>query len=165
MFSSFRALCRLFEPFYYALDHMAEKTQSNQNHARFDPGFHFFMAPIALLLLIGAIVNLFQNFGWSSGWHALLMVWAMVAMFKIRLYALKVQDRVIRLEERLRLQGLAAEPLKSRIGDLTEDQLIALRFASDAEVTGLAEKALSGKLDRKQIKAAIQVWRPDYWRV
>ncbi len=123
------------------------------------------MAPVALVLLIGAIINLVRDFGWSSGWHALLMVWALVAMSRIRLYALKVQDRLIRLEERLRLQGLASEPLKSRIGDLTEDQLIALRFASDAEVTGLAENALTGKWDRKQIKAAIQVWRPDYWRV
>jgi hypothetical protein len=144
---------------------MAEKPQSNQSHTRLDPAFHMFMAPVALILLIGAIVNLVQNFGWSSGWHALLMVWALVAMSRIRLYALKVQDRLIRLEERLRLQGLASEPLKSRIGDLTEDQLIALRFASDAEVTGLADKALTGKWDRKQIKAAIQVWRPDYWRV
>jgi hypothetical protein len=89
----------------------------------------------------------------------------MVAVFKIRLYAMKVQDRVIRLEERPRLQGLASEPLKSRIGDLTEDQLIGLRFASDGEVTVLAEKALAGNWNRKQIKEAVQVWRPDYWRV
>jgi hypothetical protein len=144
---------------------MPEKPQSNQNHARIDPAFHQFLAPVALVLLIGAIVNLVRNFGWSSGWHALAIVWAIVAMFKIRLYALKVQDRVVRLEERLRLQGLASEPLRSRIGELTEDQLIGLRFASDGEVAVLAEKALAGKWDRKQIKSAILVWRPDYWRV
>ncbi len=144
---------------------MADKPQTNQNHARIDPGFHQFLLPVGLVLLIGAIYNLVRNFGWSSGWHALLMVWAMIAVFKIRLYAMKVQDRVIRLEERLRLQGLAPEPLKSRIGELTEDQLIGLRFASDGEVTVLAEKALAGNWNRKQIKEAVQVWRPDYWRV
>ncbi len=144
---------------------MPEKPQSNQSHARIDPSFHLFLAPLALVLLIGAIVNLVRNFGWSSGWHALLMVWAIVALFKIRLYALKVQDRVIRLEERLRLQGLLSEPLRSRVGELSEDQLIGLRFASDGEVAVLAGKAIADKWDRKQIKAAIQVWRPDYWRV
>jgi hypothetical protein len=84
--------------------------------------------------------------------------------FKIRLYALKVQDRIIRLEERLRMHELFSEPLKSRIGEFTEGQLIALRFASDAELPALAEKALQG-LDQKQIKASIKTWRPDYFRV
>jgi len=144
---------------------MAENPQSNQSHGRIDPAFHLFLAPIALILLIGAITNLVRNFGWSSGWHALAVIWAIVALFKIRLYALKVQDRVIRLEERVRLQELATEPFKSRIGELTVDQYVGLRFASDAEVAGLAEKALAGNWNRKQIKAAIQLWRPDYWRV
>jgi hypothetical protein len=144
---------------------MPEKPQSFQNHTKLDPAFHMFLLPVGLILLIGSIVNLVRNFGWGSGWHVLLMVWGMIAVFKIRLYALKNQDRVIRLEERLRLGRLLPAPLQSRIPELTESQLIALRFASDGEVTGLVEKTLSGKLDQKAIKQAVQNWRPDYWRV
>ena len=84
---------------------------------------------------------------------------------KARLYSTRVQDRVIRLEERLRLAGLLAEPLRSRVGELTEAQLIGLRFASDAECPALVEKALREKLGRAEIKKGVQTWRADYWRV
>ncbi|HXP41918.1 MAG TPA: DUF6526 family protein, partial [Candidatus Acidoferrales bacterium] len=79
--------------------------------------------------------------------------------------ALRVQDRVICLEERLRLTTLSPEPLRSRLPELTERQLIALRFSSDAEAPSLAERALTEKLAPRDIKQAIQTWRPDYWRV
>ena len=102
--------------------------------------------------------------GWMTAFQVVAAIWAVVVTFKIRLYALKVQDRIIRLEERLRMHELFSEPLKSRIGEFTESQLIALRFASDAELPALAEKALQG-LDQKQIKASIKTWRPDYFRV
>ena len=145
---------------------MAEKKpQTLQNHTRLDPAFHLFLVPVALIMLGGAVYDVVRNAGWMSGAHLLAVLWAIVAMFKIRLYALKVQDRVIRLEERLRMEKLLAEPLKSRIGDLTESQLVALRFASDAELPGLVEKTLSGNLAQKQIKESIRSWRPDYWRV
>jgi hypothetical protein len=88
-----------------------------------------------------------------------------VVIVKLRNYPLRVQDRVIRLEERLRLASLLPEPLRSRIPELTEGQLVALRFASDAEVAKLAERALSEKLSPADIKKSIQTWRPDYWRV
>jgi hypothetical protein len=147
------------------MDAMAEKPQSFQNHARFDPVFHGFLALVGLVLLIACIVHLVLNFGWWSGFELLGAVWAIVALFKIRLYALKVQDRVIRLEERLRLKELLPAPLQGRIGELSEGQLIAIRFASDSEVAGLVEKTLAGNWKGKQIKQVIQTWRPDYWRV
>lgn len=145
---------------------MAEKKpQTLQNHTKLDPAFHMFLIPGAAIMLGTVVYDAIRNFGWTSVAHVLVVLWAIVAMFKIRLYALKVQDRVIRLEERLRMEKLLPDPLKSRIGDLTEPQFVALRFASDAELAGLVEKTLSGNLNQKQIKQSIQTWRPDYWRV
>jgi hypothetical protein len=152
---------------------MAEKKpQTFANHAKLDPLFHFFLAPVFILGVILTLVHFFAHFSESDfrdNFHAFLLivlaVALLVAVTKIRLYALKVQDRVIRLEERLRLQQLLSEPLRSRIPELTEDQLCGLRFASDAELPKLAERAMNEKLSRKQIKEAIQTWRPDYWRV
>jgi len=144
---------------------MAQAPQTYKNHARFDPSFHFFLAPLALFMLIGTIVELVRNPGWMSGAHVVAAVWAVTATFKIRLYALKVQDRVIRLEERLRLREVLPASMEGRIADLSENQLIAIRFASDGEVADLVQKALAGHWKGKQIKQAIRNWRPDYWRV
>jgi hypothetical protein len=145
---------------------MAEKTpQTFANHTRYDPLFHFFVLPVFLLLPFIAA----GHFIWRPSLHSgLLFVVAMaaaIAVLKIRTYAVKVQDRVIRLEERMRLALLLPEPLRARIPELALSQLVALRFASDAELPGLAERTLSEKLSSKDIKKAIQVWRPDYWRV
>ena len=86
-------------------------------------------------------------------------------MFLARIYPLKVQDRVIRLEERLRLSILLPENLRSRIQELSEDQLVGLRFASDDEIVELVGKTLVSNWTRKDIKANIKKWRPDYFRV
>jgi hypothetical protein len=152
---------------------MAEnKPQTFANHKRFDPLFHFFLLPFFGLTLILTLIHFFAHLGhsdWRDNVHAVLFIllaFAMVVLaLKERLYALKVQDRIIRLEERLRLTQLLPEPLRSRISELNEDQLIGLRFAPDAELPKLAERALKEKLSRKDIKQAIQNWRPDYWRV
>ena len=145
---------------------MAEnKPQSFTNHARYDPLFHFFALPVFVFAAVAAIVHLVRHPHWHSAAMVLFSVAALVAVFKSRSFALKAQDRVIRLEEQLRLTVLLQEPLRSRIPELTEGQLIALRFASDAEVAGLTERALAEGLSKKDIKKAIQVWRPDYWRV
>ena len=143
---------------------MADKPQSFKNHTRLDPLFHQFLGPLSFILLIAAVTSFVRNVGWMTAFQVVAAIWAVVVTFKIRLYALKVQDRIIRLEERLRMHELFSEPLKSRIGEFTENQLIALRFASDADLPALAEKALQG-LDQKQIKASIKTWRPDYFRV
>jgi hypothetical protein len=144
---------------------MAEEPQSLQNHGRTDPMFHFFLMPMGLVFLILAIIEAVRAPGWVAYVHIIAVVWLMLAILKIRLYALKVQDRVIRAEERLRLQSLLSPALQPRIAELSIDQLIGLRFASDAEVPGLVEKTLGGNWDRKQIKSAIQNWRADDWRV
>ena len=143
---------------------MADKPQSFKNHTRLDPLFHQFLGPLSFILLIAAVTSFVRNVGLMTAFQVVAAIWAVVVTFKIRLYALKVQDPIIRLEERLRMHELFSEPLKSRIGEFTEGQLIALRFASDAELPALAEKALQG-LDQKQIKASIKTWRPDYFRV
>jgi hypothetical protein len=146
--------------------------QTYANHTRFDPWFHFFLAPVFVLGLVLALIHFFYHFRESDprdNIHAFLLIvlaFAMIALLlKVRLYALKVQDRVIRLEERLRLSQILPEPLRARIPQLTEGQLVGLRFASDAEVPKLVERALNEKLSRTEIKKAIQNWRPDYWRV
>jgi hypothetical protein len=139
--------------------------QSFSNHARFDPPFHFFLAPLSLIFVIYTIYRLIRVPDLLHVAHLIGALFLLVATFKIRLYALKVQDRLIRLEERVRLKELSPANLQPRIAELTEDQLIGLRFASDGEVAELAKQALDQKLDRKQIKQAIKTWRPDFFRV
>ncbi len=145
---------------------MAEKKpQTYANHTRWDPPFHFFVLPVFLLLALAGVVH----FIWHPGLHIGIMFVAAVALatavLKIRLYALRVQDRVIRLEEQLRLASLLPEPLRARILELTPGQLVGLRFASDAELPSLAQRVLSEKLSQADIKKSIQNWRPDYFRV
>jgi uncharacterized protein DUF6526 len=152
---------------------MAEtKPQTLATHTRWDPPFHFFVLPVFVLGLLMTLVHFFAHITQGDlrdHIHAFLLILLATAFlilaFKVRTYSLKVQDRIIRLEERLRLTQLLSEPLRSRIPELTEDQLCGLRFASDAELSKLAERALNEKLSRADIKKAIQTWRPDYWRV
>jgi hypothetical protein len=145
---------------------MAEKKpQTFANHSRLDPLFHFIVLPVFGFSMIGGIIHFLWRPSVHSGALFVVSVAALIAVTKIRTYSLKVQDRVIRLEERLRLATLLPEPLRARIPELTEDQLIGLRFASDGEVAKLAERALNEKLSRADIKKAIQTWRPDYWRI
>ncbi len=145
---------------------MAEKVpQSLSNHARFDPPFHFFVLPVFAITVIVAIVDLVRYPSLSAAWLVVLALAAATAVVKFRTYALKVQDRVIRLEERLRLAILLDKPLRTRITELSESQLVGLRFASDAELPALTARALSEKLSRADIKKAVTQWRADYWRV
>lgn len=141
------------------------RPQTLANHTRLDPAFHFFMAPFGLALFFAAAAHAFRHPHGETIWMALTGLLLAMTVFLVRVYSLKVQDRVIRMEERLRLSILLPEPLRSRIGELTEGQLIAIRFASDAEVPALVAQVLSQKLAAKDIKKAITTWRPDYYRV
>ena len=144
---------------------MAQAEQNFKKHARTDPMFHGFLFIGALILLGCSIYALVRQPDWWGAVRVFGVLWAIILMFKVRLYALKVQDRVIRLEERLRLAQLLPDATRGRIGELSEPQLIALRFASDGEVAGLVQQTLDGKWDPKQIKSAVKVWRPDFFRV
>jgi Family of unknown function (DUF6526) len=84
---------------------------------------------------------------------------------RTRSFVTHLQDRIIRLEERLRLSAVLQEPLRSRAAELTDSQLIGLRFAGDAELPRLVQRALDEKLSRKDIKKAVVNWKPDYSRV
>jgi len=140
--------------------------QNLENHAKFSPPFHFFVLPVMAI-----------NFGWSiyrwkvagfsfDGFERMLLAAALVVGFiGVRTMALRVQDRVIRLEEQLRCERVLPADLKPRIGEFTVDQLISLRFASDAELPALARRVLDDKIDqRKAIKQMVKSWRPDYLR-
>jgi hypothetical protein len=131
----------------------------------FDPPFHFFLAPVGFILLILSIVEAVRHPGTMAYMYVVTLLWLAVLVFKTRIYSLKVQDRLIRLEERLRLQSVLPAAMQPRISELTVDQLIGLRFACDAELPGLVEKALAGNWKRKQVKEAVQNWRADTWRV
>jgi hypothetical protein len=151
------------------------KAQQNfANHGKLVPAFHFFLIPVLLLNLVGAAVMMYaaarHEWGAFPLFHAILnlvLATALIVLaFLARIFALGVQDRVIRLEERLRLQQLLPAGLKARIGEFTIGQLVALRFASDAELPELAEKVLRDNLiDRKAIKRMVRDWRPDEQRV
>jgi hypothetical protein len=144
---------------------MSKAPQSLKNHAKIDPMFHFFLFFILVVNLVYSVVLLVHQRSFTSVWFVVMSVAAFVALFKVRLYSLKVQDRVIRLEERLRLQSLTPLEWHAQIYRLSEDQLIGLRFAADDEVVELAKQALEHNLNRKQIKERIRNWRADYWRV
>ena len=145
---------------------MAENSpQDLASHRRLDPPFHFFLLPLLLIVWIASPVFLARHPGWEHLWGLLLVTGLALTAFKARMYAIKVQDRVIRLEQRLRLAALLPEALRSQIAKLSESQLIALRFASDEEVPALAERALSENLSRADIKKLIKDWQLDSWRV
>jgi hypothetical protein len=146
---------------------MAENvTQSYANHARLHPPFHFFLAPGSIVLLTLTIVNVAYHSHRLDSWILLLMgVLFFVAVVLIRTNPLRAQDRLIRLEERLRFQALLPAELNARCGEMTESQLIALRFASDTELAALVKRVLAEKTPPKDIKKAIVTWRADTFRV
>jgi hypothetical protein len=145
---------------------MAEPSpQTLANHVRIDPPFHYFVLPVFAITWIVSVVFLVRHPGFLHLWIVVFNTAIIVAVIRNRQYALKVQDRVIRLEERERLGALVPDSLRPQIAKLTEAQLIALRFAHDEEIPALVARTLSENLSQKDIKKAVKNWRPDYWRV
>ena len=146
---------------------MAEKLpQTYANHMRLHPPFHYFLAPGAIVLLVLTVINVVRHYPRLDAWILLVMAILFFAvLFLVRLYPLKVQDRLIRLEERLRLETVLAAGIVRRIPELTEAQLIALRFASDSELPALVEKVLATKMSGRDVKKSIVTWRADTFRV
>ncbi len=139
--------------------------QNYKNHTRLDPPYHFFLVPIALGNLGFAVSGVVRHQGVDSIWLLVLAVSLVVLLLRLRTYPLKVQDRVIRLEETLRMQRVLPEDLRGRISELTPRQMVGLRFASDGELASLVRRALDERLAEKEIKQAIVTWRADEFRV
>lgn len=139
--------------------------QNFENHARFYPLFHFVVAPIFLLNIVWSIVRVIRHISFDTVVSLLVAVALFLLALTARIMALTVQDRLIRLEMRLRLQELLPLDLRARIPDFTVDQLISLRFAGDAELPALAQRVLDEKLtSRNGIKKMIRDWQPDLLR-
>jgi hypothetical protein len=136
--------------------------QTFQNHVRFVPAFHFFVLPVFVANVLWSTYHCLRYFSANSSFGVLMAMAFLLAALYARMFALSVQDRVIRLEMRLRMERLFAPDLRQRIPEFTVGQLVALRFASDVELAGLARKVLDEKLtDRKRIKKMVQNWQPD----
>jgi len=140
--------------------------QSFENHGKYVPSYHFFALPVFMVNFVWSLVRLWKLGISFEGIFGVILAAAFVVLaFRARVFALAVQDRVIRLEERLRYERMLPADLQGKCGELTIDQIVALRFACDAELPALARKVLDEKLmERKTIKQLIKTWRPDYQR-
>ncbi|MBV8859287.1 MAG: hypothetical protein JOZ02_20310 [Acidobacteria bacterium] len=145
---------------------MADVPQAYENHTRYHAPFHFFLAPVLLTNFVVAVVQLVRDPGLDRGWWLVVSAALVVLAALTRLNPLKVQDRVIRLEESLRYYQLLPEELAHRAASLTPAQTAALRFASDEELEGLVRQVLEGRLTKPdEIKRAVKHWRADNLRV
>jgi hypothetical protein len=145
---------------------MPEQVQTFKNHAKTVPLYHYFVLPLLTLDLLWTGRAAVQAPGTGTIIAFATACALLVLAFFVRVFALRVQDRVIRLEMRLRLRELLPASLHPRITEFTPGQLVALRFASDAELVGLAEAVLRDRIsDKKTIKSMIKDWNPDHARI
>jgi hypothetical protein len=145
---------------------MADRTQTLASHARYIPAFHFFALPVLLINVFVVGYQFVRDPRLVNGWALLVAVALAIGIAWSRFMPLRAQDRIIRLEERTRLERVLPSDLRGRIGELTERQLIAIRFAPDEEVPELTRRTLSGELKTPgDIKRAIRTWRADHFRV
>lgn len=140
-------------------------TQNFENHAKFVPAYHILAFGIFLINFFWRIYQVIHAPSAETGMALLLSIGFLLLFFFARIFALTVQDRVIRLEMRLRMQQLLPADLRARIGDFSVGQLVSLRFAGDEELPDLSRKVLDGKIeDRKTIKKMVRNWQPDLLR-
>lgn len=142
--------------------------QSYANHARTDPPMHFFVFPALIVNLGVAIwiaIHFRHDYPYLGHWSIVVSLALLILAFKCRTNDLKLQDRLIRLEERLRIASLIPSDQHQHIPELTCRQLVALRFASDEELASLVHKTLTQNLEPKAIKQSIANWRADNHRV
>jgi hypothetical protein len=141
------------------------RPQNFANHRRLVPGYHFAVFGALVAYLVYALVQLFRAPSLATAISTLLALALLGMFFYVRIFALAVQDRIIRLEMRLRLKEILPPDLKARIGELDKDQLIGLRFAGDAEMADLMREVLTNGIhDRDEIKRRVKDWQADYWR-
>lgn len=138
------------------------RPQNFENHRKLVPGYHFVVFGLFLVNLVYQLVRLFRAPSVGTIVGALTAGALLGLFFYTRIFALAVQDRVIRLEMRLRLRAILPADLRDRIEELDRDQLIALRFASDAEMPDLMREVLTNKVrSRDEIKRRIRDWQRD----
>jgi hypothetical protein len=140
--------------------------QNLANHRRFDPFWHFSGALIVAAGFIVSVVHAIRHpDGYWNWWFVVYAFGILLVVARARTQTLAVQDRVIRLEMRLRLRELLSGALAGRIGELTVSQLVGLRFAGDAELPGLVERCLNGQLaNAEAVKKEVKNWQPDWQR-
>lgn len=144
---------------------MAQSPQTYKSHRRLIPIYHFFVTPVLVLNVFAELLRLNKYRTPHHVWLVVVAIALVILAFAVRSMATRVQDRVIRLEERARLGALLPPDIRDRVNDLTTSQLVGLRFASDEEVTDLARRCLAGELTKgEQIKKEVKSWRPDYLR-
>ena len=144
---------------------MSQTAQSYKNHAKIIPIYHYFALPVAAANAVTLLYRAIAAPTWDTIIAGLMGVALVIMFLMARIFALTVQDRVIRLEMRLRLRELLPADLQPRIGEFTRNQLVALRFASDAELPVLARRVLDERLDdRKAIKQLVRQWQADHLR-
>jgi hypothetical protein len=145
---------------------MATTPQTFSNHTRWQPWFHYFVAPVLLINVVWAIVVFVKAPDRNTGWWIIVSFALVVLATLVRLNSLKVQDRLIRLEEKLRYQQVLSPALCQQAGTLNPSQIVALRFAGDDELEELVSAVLAGKFNKNaDIKRAIKNWRGDTFRV
>lgn len=145
---------------------MAQPTQTYASHRRFIPIYHFFVVPVLLINVVVTAIRFVRDPRLMTAWVVVVALALFFGVLYLRFMPVRAQDRIIRLEERARLERILPSDLRGRVGELSASQLIAIRFAPDDEAPELTRRTLNGELKTQgDIKRAIRNWRGDHLRV